>query len=197
MKPAKTFFIIPGFGQQAKDKAYNWLTSFLRSSGFNVVHVPIHWERRVMSDYINDFESLYSSNKSAVSYVLGFSYGAVVAFSTAEKLRPNKIFLCSLSPDFKEDHHVMKPWIKKLVGKRRLEDSKSRSAISLAKELTVPTVIFYGEEEGKQYPQLKLRSEQTQQLAKHSKLIVVPKAPHKIDFAEYQKAIIHEIKYLT
>lgn len=195
MKPA-TFFIVPGFGQKATDKNFSWLTKHLKQKEFNVIPVPIEWKYKVVSDYINDFAECFAQRKTSNNYVLGFSYGAVVALSTASRLLPKKIFLCSLSPDFKEDLPSMKPWIRKLVGKRRLEDSSFRSAKKIAKELKVPSVVFYGQKEGKQYPQLKKRCEETAKLASNSKLIVIPKAAHKIDHLEYKKAILKELEGL-
>lgn len=191
-----TFFIVPGFKQKATGKGFTWLRQYLQKKNFNVIPVPINWPRRVMSDYIEDFKSCYQKNKSQPNYILGFSYGAVIAFSTASELNPDKIFLCSLSPDFKEDLSAMKPDMKKYIGRKRLKDSSSRSGKKIAQELKVPSIIFYGEKEGKQYPQLKLRCEETVKLAKDSKLVVVQKSPHKIDTPAYVKSIKNELENL-
>jgi hypothetical protein len=83
----------------------------------------------------------------------------------------------------------MPEWIQGYIGKRRYRDMKTRSAKKLATELTARTVIFYGEEEGRQYPPLIKRSEETAKLAKHSKLILIKDAPHDIEHPEYQSAI--------
>ncbi len=196
MKSSPNFFIVPGFKMKATDKGFSWLVSDLKKRGFNVIPVPINWGYRVMSDYINDFKQYYQKHKSKVNYVLGFSYGAVITFSSASELMPDKIFLCSLSSDFKEDTSVMKPWVQKLIGKRRLRDANTRSGRSLAKALKVPSVVFYGEEEIKGYPQLRIRCEETASLAKNSKLVIVPNAPHKIDNPEYIKAIQNQLESL-
>lgn len=196
MKSQQTFFIVPGFKQQATDKSYSYLVSFLESKNFKVVLVPIKWDRRVMSDYISDFKKYYQKNKAKTNYVLGFSYGAVITFSSASDLLPDKIFLCSLSPDFKEDILTMKPWMLDYVGKNRINDSRMRSGIDIAKNLKIPSVIFYGEKEGRQYPQLKIRCEETVKLAKNSKLIVVRESPHQIDNPEYKKSVLKELQQL-
>ena len=158
--------------------------------------MPIGWRHRVMSDYIEDFKMCYQKNKSTINYVLGFSYGAVIAFSSANDLLPDKIFLCSLSPDFKEDIFSMKAWIKKFVGTRRLADARSRNRKTIAQKLNVPSIVFYGEQEGRQYPQLKIRCEETARLAKNSHIIRVPRAPHKIDHPEYIKALQDQLALL-
>ena len=151
----KTFFIIPGFRQKATDKQFVWLKKFLIEKSFKVILVPITWERKVMSDYVIEFEDFYNKHKGDENYILGFSYGAVITFITAQKLQPKKIFLCSLSPDFKEDLKNEKQWILNYIGKKRTIDAITRSGDSIAKNLTVPTIVFYGEKEGKQYPKLK------------------------------------------
>lgn len=196
MKVPPTFFIVPGFKQKVTDLSFAWLRDYLKKKGFNVIPVPIKWSRRVMSDYISDFRKCYLKNKTDINYVLGFSYGAIVTLTTANELQPDKIFLCSLSPEFSEDIGPMKSWHKKLVGKRRLIDSNTRSGKKLARELMVPSVVCYGEKEGKQYPQLKIRCEETVHLAKNSKLVVVPKSPHQLDNPEYVKKIIEQLDLL-
>ena len=89
------------------------------AKGFTVSLVPITWERATMTDYAVEFESFYEKHKANDNYVLGFSYGAVIAFITANKLKPKKIYLCSLSSDFKEDVRSMKPRITKVYRKKK------------------------------------------------------------------------------
>ena len=185
----KKIFIVPGFKQKTTDKQFVWLKRFLIAKGFTVSLVPITWERATMTDYAVEFESFYEKHKVKDNYVLGFSYGAVIAFITANKLKPKKIYLCSLSSDFKEDVRSMKPRIAKYIGKRRISDSLQRSGKEIAQDLAVPAVVFYGEKEGRQYPQLKIRCEETARLAKQAKLVVVKGSPHAIDHPEYITAI--------
>lgn len=192
MSSRKTFFIIPGFKQKANDKSFLWLEKLVKSTGYSVVKVPITWERRTMKEYVQDFIEIYEKYKSDENYVLGFSYGAVIALLSANAVKPNKIYLCSLSPDFKEDVSAMTPWMQKYVGKRRIAYSLKTSGREVAKNLRIPSVIFYGEAEVKDYPQTKVRCEETVKLAARSRLVVVEKSPHQIDFPAYQAAIIKE-----
>ena len=189
----RTIFIVSGFTDKTQNNPkYTWLVNFLKKKGFRVIETPVLWRNRTITDYAIDFKKFYNANKGRINYVLGFSYGAVITFITANELKPKKMFLCSLSPDFKEDVKYMKPWIIKYIGKRRFEDAKTRSAVKIAKSLSMPSVVFYGEREGKVYPDLKARAEETVKLAKKSKLVVVPKAPHDISFFSYKAAIIKE-----
>jgi len=193
----KTFFIVPGFYGEPTDNNFKWLSRFLKQKGFDVKIVPIKWRYLTMLEYSKQFVNYYKKHTSGKNYVLGFSYGAVIAFLTANELRPRKIFLCSLSPDFKEDLRAMKPWMRKYVGKKRIENIKTRSGVKIAKSLNIPSVIFYGEIEARQFPQLKIRCEQTGKLAAKSKVVVVKDAPHKIDHINYIASIQNELKSIT
>ena len=185
----KSLFLIPGFRQRASDKCFVWLIKFLKEKGFVVVKVPVRWDRRLMADYVNDFERFYKDNKSQTNYILGFSWGAVIAFLSAPRLKPRKIYLCSLSPYFKEDVVGTKPWVQKIEGKQRIAEKRKFSGREIAKKFSIPSVVFYGEIEGRRYPLLKKRCEETVRLARNSRLVVVKNAPHKINHPEYVKAI--------
>jgi pimeloyl-ACP methyl ester carboxylesterase len=185
----KTFFIIPGFKSQATDTAYRWLVSFLKKQKYSVKHVPITWDRCTVTQNAAEFLEYFEMHKTGENYVLGFSYGAVIALITAECTKPKELYLCSLSPDFAEDVEAMPKWLRTYIGKRRFADANTRSGIALAKALKVRTTIFYGEGEGVEYPPLKKRCENTAKLAQQATLVIVPDAPHKIDFPAYQEAI--------
>lgn len=189
----KTFFLIPGFGMQISDNMYSWLVSFLEESNFKVIAVPVTWSRRTVSQNAADFLIYFNLHKTEENYILGFSYGAVIALLTAEQTKPNTLFLCSLSPDFVEDRATMPKDITKYIGKKRYLDTKTRSAHTLAKKLKVKTIIFYGEQEALKFPSLKKRAEETVSMAKNVKLIVVSDAPHDISYPTYQTAIKKQI----
>ncbi len=190
---SKTFFIVPGFKMKAGDPSYSWLVKYSEEKKMSVIKVPVKWDNTVVSENAKDFIDFYNKNKSEVNYILGFSYGSVITLLDANILKPNKIFLCSLSPDFVEDRHMMEEGVIKFIGKKRYTDTLTRSGKELAKNLQVPSVVFYGEAEGREYPQLKLRAEETVRLAKNSKLVIVKDAPHQIDFPSYVEAIKREI----
>ena len=193
MQKQKTFFIIPGFQTQASDEEYSWLVRLLQDNNYLVRCVPILWSRRTVTQNAEEFLQYFEIHKTDENYILGFSYGAVIAFITAEKTNPNKLFLCSLSPDFSEDSESMPIVIRNYIGVRRYLDTKTRSARAIVKKLKTPTVIFYGEKEGAMYPPLKKRAEETAKYSPHTKLVVVPDAPHEIDFPSYQTAVKSEL----
>ncbi len=191
-----SFFLVPGFKMQIGDASFSWLVDFLKKKGFNVISAPVHWNNRTLSKNTAEFIEFFNAHKGKRNYVLGFSYGSVIALLSANALKPQKIFLCSLSSDFSEDRESMDSSIRKYIGKRRFADTLTRSGRALARELRVPSVIFYGETEGGLYPALKRRCEDTARLAKDSTLVVVKGAPHKIDFPSYVEAIKRELSVL-
>ena len=99
----KTIFLLPGFKQKAASGYFEPISSFLKSKKFHVIKVPVRWDYRTMSDYVSDFKEFYLKHKTGNDYFFGFSYGAVIAFISAVELKTKKIYLCSLSGDFKED----------------------------------------------------------------------------------------------
>jgi len=182
-------FVIPGFKESVRDADYTSLKKFFERKGYCVKLVPITWNYRTMTDYIQQFEDFYSKHKTEKNHVLGFSYGAVIAFSSAEKLGVDRLYLCSLSPDFCEDVTDIQEWMKKYIGVRRLKDCLGRSGRELAKRLSVPTVILYGDKEAIDFPKIKIRAIETKELAKNVKVIEVEGAPHDISFPAYRETI--------
>ncbi len=191
----KKFFIVPGFKEKVTNKKYILLKKFLTTKGFEVVMVPVIWDRKTISENAKEFQEFYNKHKGKENYILGFSFGAVITFISAEKLQPKKIFLCSLSPYFKEDLKNEKQWILDYVGRKRVADFLLMRGKAIAKELKIPATIFYGEEEGRRYPKLKKRCEETASLVYKAKLVVVKNAPHDTSFPEYAEAIMNEFSY--
>ena len=184
----KNLFIIPGFTHQATEKPYDWLDVHYKKQGFMIQKVPIKWSHCVMSDYVEEFKRLYDERKVETNYVLGFSFGAMIACITAAELKPDKLALCSLSPYFKEDLSSLKSSWKECIGKRRLLDFKKYHFEKIYPKIHSETFVFYGEKEVK-YPSLKKRCEEAAASIRNTRLVVVPDAPHDIDHPNYQKAI--------
>lgn len=192
----KTFFIIPGFKQQATDKGYGWLIKLLRGKGYKVVLVPVNWNFKVLSKNAEEIADVLKLYPTEEKYILGFSFGAVLIMLIANQFKFKKIFLCSISPVFLEDTKSMSPEIRKYIGKRRYIDTQTRSALNIAKTINTPTTIFYGQKEAENFPQLKKRCRETSQLIPESKLVIIKNAPHQIDASNYKLAIQSEIGLL-
>ncbi len=180
----KIIYIIPGFKQSPKSKGFKELSNMFTQRGINPVIVKIDWKRKVMSDYVEEF---LQENPAHGKYVIGFSFGAMIALIAAEKIKPKLLILCSLSPYFKEDlRKRSRHWIDVRVGKKRLKDFQDYSFNKIAAKIKCRTLILVGEKEiGIMHP----RAKDANRKLKNSKLVVVPKARHKISQKEYQEAL--------
>lgn len=103
MSQNKTIFIIPGFKEEPSDKQYKWMVNFFNEKGFFVKIYPVKWNYNTISNNVKSFKEYYLKHKTDNNYLLGFSFGAMIAFVSAPELKPDKLYLCSLSPYFKED----------------------------------------------------------------------------------------------
>lgn len=186
----KKIFIIPGFRTQATDDEYAWLISYSKENGFDPIVVPVKWSRTTVTRNIEDFILFYERHKAQESYVLGFSYGAVIALLSANRIKANLFLLCSLSPAFKEDLLPIDISLQKYIGKNRYDDLSKYSAVKAATQLVSKTFIFFGEKEALVYPKLLKRCQQTAHLAKKASLIKVKDAGHQINHISYKTAII-------
>lgn len=184
-----TVFILTGFKQKKDNSQFKWMKPFFTKLGYEVKVFAADWNYHVMSDYLADFKKYYEANKGKKNYILGFSYGAMIAFLTAKETQPEKLYLCSLSPYFKEDMKKLRPDWQRKIGTRRIVDLKNHSFNRTVKEIKVPTVVLYGEAEGEKFPSLKKRCEAAHAALGKSKIIVVPEAPHKPDHPEYITSI--------
>ena len=94
-KQQTTFFIIPGFHGQTSLDRYNPLKALLKKKKGLVVKTPkVDWKYRVMSDYVGDFKEYFENHKSERNIVLGFSFGAMIAFISAQTLPVDRLYLC-------------------------------------------------------------------------------------------------------
>jgi pimeloyl-ACP methyl ester carboxylesterase len=185
----KTIFIVTGFKQKTDNVQFKWMRPFFKKLGYEVKTFAADWDHHVMSDYVAGFKEYYEKNKGKKNYVLGFSFGAMIALLSAKDLQPDRLYLCSLSPYFKEDMSKLRLDWQRMIGVRRKQDFLLHSVNKATKQLDVPTVVLYGETEGDKFPNLKKRCEKTDESLSKSRLIVVPDSPHKIDHPEYIKAI--------
>src|SRR5258705_1869469 len=105
MRQTKVVFIIPGFRQKPTQIAYKEIAKKLKSEGYFPVPITINWKETTISENTDYFLSQVKKrdlvNKKI--YILGFSYGAMIAFLAATKIKVHGLILCSLSPFFKED----------------------------------------------------------------------------------------------
>lgn len=187
----KIAFIIPGYSESKRNNpAYSKIERYFRQNGIDPLVVDVSWKYRTMTDYVREFRAVYEKNhKGAEVYFLGFSFGAIISFIAAAELKPKAIILCSLSPFFKEDLSKLRPWWKRALGKKRLEDFNSLSFSLLAKKISSRAFIFAGSRE---VEDVFRRAEEAKNQIRGSKLLIVPEAKHDIS----QGAYLQEVKNL-
>lgn len=191
----KTAFLIAGFNmnQSATDDKYNELRKAITSHGYRVVPVPFVWNHTTVPQYVDKFMDFYSKNKGSYSIVIGNSYGAMVAFLSAPIITPDEIYLCSLSPFFKEDkQRTTQSYRLKKFGKRRNQAMEILSADQTAKAINqtkTKVIMLYGEKEKVDVPYLVERVLETSRSLRNIELIEIPDAPHSFRDPSYIKGI--------
>ena len=186
MRKVIYIYIIPGFHGSTDLVRYQRVIKVFRKRGFIVNPITISWNHRVMTDYIAEFLEQLAHKENDEVYVFGFSFGAMIAFITAESINPKKIILGSLSPFFKEDLSYLKKSWRKYVGKKRLADFKNFSFNKIVRNIKCDVELFVGQKEDKL---LIKRARLALGKIQKSNLCVVDGARHNIKREEYFKAV--------
>ena len=185
-------YIIPGWDESTFQEEYQELKSYFTHKGFEVVEISIIWKRRMMSQYVEEFLSQCThTNEDKVS-VLGYSFGAMIAFISSQHISYTNIYLCSLSPFFKEDLiNVPKSW-KKELGLKRVHDFSNISFNNIINYWNSPTnmYLFYGE---KELDLLIERVKDAHTKIKNSQLISVPNCKHQLSHKNYLEKLEEDI----
>ncbi len=186
----KVVFIIPGHSESTSKVAYQEIGKNFKHKGFIVKFVDISWKYKTMSDYLNEFRNEYNKYKGHLNTVLGFSFGAMIGYLTAEELKPDYLFLCSLSPYFAEDlKYILK--YEKYIGKKRMKDFAQYKFNEQAKKIKSQIILFLGDKEIKE---VKDRVEDASIKLKNSRLIRIEGATHNISNKNYIETVVKEIK---
>lgn len=85
----KTTYIIPGFGSDCEELPYKKLTKELEAKGYKVAKINPDWRKPISEQSFDVAEN---------SILVGFSFGAVLAYLIALKTPLSRIILASLSP---------------------------------------------------------------------------------------------------
>jgi pimeloyl-ACP methyl ester carboxylesterase len=187
-----TAYVIPGFRQTARSKAYRRIMHAFREVGVRAVGVDIKWQRSTMSRYVKEFIGQVRQETNGNYFAFGFSYGAMAALiASAGILRPRRLFLCSLSPYFAEFLSKDRIALVQTLGKRRLEDFNTFRLNGIARKVRARTEIFVGSAEAKSVIRA---ATHTKRLIPGARLVVVKNASHDLANESYLNAVIKRIQ---
>lgn len=150
MTEKKTIFIIPGFRHVPTNKAYTEIVKMLKKEGYSPIVVTIPWKHSTISQNTAFFLKKYKKIQTKEKYILGFSFGAMIAFLASTKVAVDGLILCSLSPYFKEDVLKMNKDVHASLTMERYADFSTLHSGRLTKQLKAKQVLLlYGQKEAK------------------------------------------------
>jgi len=188
-KAKKIIYIIPGFKHKPKNKAYQEIASLLKKDGYIPVPVYIPWKQTTISENTQYFLKQFKKRKGKKKYILGFSFGAMIAFLASTKVQVSGLILCSLSPYFKEDLIKSRKTRRNSITKKRYLDFLSLRSLHLARQIKArQTLMLYGKKEAK--PLIRRVTRAYRYIpSKHKHLIPVKNTEHDIGSKEYLSTI--------
>ncbi len=181
----KTVFIIPGFRHKPTDKAYKTIANILKSEGYFPIPVTIPWKQTTISENTEYFLKKYKKIETKKKYILGFSFGAMIAFLASTKVKTSGLILCSLSPYFKED--MTKLRFNKTSNRNK--DFTTLNFSRLAKLVKSKRILMlYGTQETKALIH-RTKDAFHKVVSKHKHLIPIQKTEHNIGDKRYLNTI--------
>ncbi|MDP2585762.1 MAG: hypothetical protein Q8P29_02700 [Candidatus Levybacteria bacterium] len=187
----KAIFIIPGFNHLITNKAYREIAKILKKENYFPILVKIPWKNTTILENTKYFLNEYKKIKLKKKYILGFSFGAMIAFIASTKVRSSGLILCSLSPFFKEDLPMLKTMTKKNKYFYKL------SCASLAKKIKSKQILMmYGSQEARSL--IRRVTDTFSRISSANKfLISIYKAEHDIGDKRYLAKIHQAVKVLN
>lgn len=146
----KTIFIIPGYRHKTTNKAYKEIAKILKKEGHSPILIKIPWRKTTISENTEYFLKKYRKTNTRKNYVLGFSFGAMIAFLASTKVNVSGLILCSLSPYFQEDLPKMKRRLLSPLVTKRYQDFTGLHCATLARKIRAKQIhLLYGTKEDK------------------------------------------------
>lgn len=193
----KAIFIIPGFRQSTKSRAYVSLAKSLKKEGYSVKLVSIPWKNSTITDNTEFFLKEYRKVKIQKKYIIGFSYGAMIAFIASTKASSSGVVLCSLSPYFSEDtKSTNSKVLSKLTTQRYKDFSKLHAATLARKTKAKKVVMLYGTKEARSLI-YRVRKTFSELELREKRLIPIRKTEHNIGHKNYLLTIHEATTSLT
>jgi pimeloyl-ACP methyl ester carboxylesterase len=195
-----TVFLINGFNVErttAQSEKIIVLQNKLKAMGYRVALTNISWRGKAVLQFAKEFKALYATHKTEHNIIIGNSFGAIVALLTAADLRPDRLYLCSLSAFFSEDRAQRSDGDDiERFGEECMREFWSLSFAAITQKyahLALDITITYGEKEKKMHPLLVRRCKAAAEALPHARLIELPHAPHSIGDPVYIEQLIKYI----
>jgi pimeloyl-ACP methyl ester carboxylesterase len=188
----KIVYIIPGYGEShTRQKGYDRVGRFFKERGIAPIYIEIPWHIKKPHQFeywTAQFLKKYKKPKGVKVYMLGFSFGAVIALLAEPKAKPNTLILCSLSPYFIEDHPKLpKSWLEWY--RKNMKGSDYHFG-----DLTFPvrarTLLLMGDKEPLVVGR---RMRAARRMIKKSSLFIAKGATHAIGQKEYLATIARAV----
>lgn len=196
MSSKKTIFIIPGFRQRTTSAGYRKLSEALKKEGYTPILIKIRWRNSTISENTSYFLKLYRKNHARKKYILGFSYGAMIAFIASTQVNTSGLILCSLSPYFSEDVSKLKNKAISTLMDNRYRDFSKLHYATLAKLIkTRQVLMLYGRQETRSLIK-RVRQAFSEIESENKRLIPIKKAEHNIAGKRYLSSITEAARNL-
>lgn len=140
---------LPGGGTSRANYPYDKILRKIQRRGHKTVFCPITWRGTTINDWVDEVQPMYQKYEAAQTILVGFSYAAMASLLLTVRRPPAGLILCSLSPYFAEDLHLVPDrWIRYMqrFNPRRLEVFKALRFADIAPRITCPTRLVTGSE---------------------------------------------------
>jgi esterase/lipase len=181
----KVVYIIPWFKTNPKESWFQVTWDFFEYKDIMPIFVDIKWKRCIMSQYVEQFKKQILNPNDEI-YILWFSFWAIIALLVAREMNIKELFLCSLSPFFKEDYKYLKKWWISMNWKNRNEELRKLSFDEVAKNIKCKTNILYWE---KEWIEIERRSILAVKKIKDSIIYKIPNTRHNINERKYLETL--------
>lgn len=183
-------YILPGFGDQASSNMYKNVVNYF-STNASCELIPLHWKYNSVGNYLGEILSYVTIRSDEKIILFGFSFGALLALMVSSIIHPDKLFLCSLSPFFREDITKNKQAIVNTLGKKRSEFLQHISFKRIAEGVSCPVDLFVGEQES---PTVIKRAGEVHLRLRRSTLFIVRQADHNLLNESYDNMLRKRIR---
>lgn len=180
----RKLYIIPGYGESTRMKDYREIISRAEKKNYEVVALNIDWDTdKVMSDYITEAKGLLvSANENDA--VLGFSFGAYIAYQLSDKIDLYKYIFATISPFIEETINEIPKETSDYYGPKMIDDFKK---YTLHEGNSNEAIFLTGEKDWELA--IEINTKASNLWKGKSKFILVNEAGHEIGHKNYSAKV--------